>query len=66
MLKGTDFWPDKEFWNDRILFLETSEGKPSINYVKGALRNYGVMGLFDRITGLIVGRAIYYSAEEKI
>jgi muramoyltetrapeptide carboxypeptidase LdcA involved in peptidoglycan recycling len=27
-MKGTDFWPQKDFWNGKILFLETSEEKP--------------------------------------
>jgi muramoyltetrapeptide carboxypeptidase LdcA involved in peptidoglycan recycling len=65
MLKGTDFWPEKDFWDNKILFLETSEEKPSIDYVKYWLRNYGVMGVFDRISGLLFGRPRDYSFEEK-
>ena len=65
MMKGTEFWPAPDFWNDRIFFLETSEEKPSLDNVKYVLRNYGVMGIFDRITGLLIGRARDYSDEEK-
>jgi muramoyltetrapeptide carboxypeptidase LdcA involved in peptidoglycan recycling len=66
MLKGTRFWPAKEFWKDRVLFLETSEDKPSINYVKYTLRNYGVMGIFDHISAVLIGRARSYTDDEKV
>ena len=41
-LKATDYWPQKDFWNDKILFFETSEDKPLPNIVGYMLRNYGV------------------------
>lgn len=28
-MKSMDFWPNDDFLNDKILFLETSEDKPS-------------------------------------
>ena len=31
MLKGTEFWPKVEFWQGKILVLETSEEKPTIH-----------------------------------
>ncbi len=65
MMKGTDFWPDRDFWNGRVLFLETSEEKPSVDYVRYCLRNFGVMGVFDRICGLLFGRARDYSDAER-
>ncbi len=65
MIKGTEYWPDADFWQDRILFLETSEEKPSVDYVKYSLRNYGVMGVFEKLSGLLFGRARDYSDEEK-
>jgi len=49
-MKGTDFWPEKDFRNNKILFLETSEEKPSVDQVKWMLRNYGMQGIFDRIS----------------
>ena len=66
MLKGTDFWPEKSFWKGKILFLETSEDKPPLWYVDQALRNYGMMGALDALAGLIVGRPMKYSDEEKL
>jgi len=65
MMKGTDFWPKKDFWDNKILFLETSEDKPSIDYITFWLRNYGAMDVFDRLSGVLFGRARDYSIEEK-
>jgi muramoyltetrapeptide carboxypeptidase LdcA involved in peptidoglycan recycling len=65
MMKGTDYWPEKDFWKNKILFLETSEDKPSIDYVTYWLRNYGVMDVFDKISGILFGRARDYTLEEK-
>jgi muramoyltetrapeptide carboxypeptidase LdcA involved in peptidoglycan recycling len=64
-INGTDFWPKKSFWKNKILFIETSEEKPSPDYVKYTLRNFGEQGIFDKINGLMVGRARDYSLEEK-
>lgn len=65
MVKATDFWPSREFWKGKILFLETSEEKPSIHYIDHVLRNYGMLGIFDQISGFIFSRARDYSDEEK-
>ena len=64
-LKGTDFWPTKEFWSGKILFFETSEEKPPIDHVKWMLRNYGTQGIFEKVSAVIFGRARDYSPEEK-
>lgn len=64
-INGTDFWFDKEFWNKKILFLETSEEKPTPTQVKYILRNYGIQGIFDRVTAVLFGRARDYTDEEK-
>lgn len=64
-LKGTDFWPTKDFWHGKILFLETSEEKPPIRQVERMLRNYGVQGLFEKVVAVLFGRAKDYSPEEK-
>ena len=66
MMKTTDFWPKQDFWNGKIFFLETSEQKPSLREIDHALRNYGVQGVFDRINGLVFGRARDYSDKEKL
>jgi len=65
-LKGTRYWPEEEFWNDKIVFFETSEGKPSVLNVKWMLRNYGVQGVFTRASAILFGRARSYSEAEKV
>lgn len=65
-IKGTDFWPSKDFWNGRILFLETSEDKPSVDHVKLMLRNYGVQGVFDKVNAVLFARPRDYSDGEKV
>ena len=72
-LKGTRWWPGsgesgksgERFWDDRIVFLETSEDKPTVDQVKYWLFNYGVQGVFERAAGLIIGRARDYTDDEK-
>ncbi|MFZ2188106.1 MAG: S66 peptidase family protein [Candidatus Moraniibacteriota bacterium] len=66
MMKGTEFWPKPEFWEGKILILETSEDKPTYSQVGWMLLNYGMQGVFDRISGLVFGRARNYSQEEKL
>jgi muramoyltetrapeptide carboxypeptidase LdcA involved in peptidoglycan recycling len=61
-LRGTGFWPDFE---GRILFLETSEEKPGPARVDGILMDYENMGVLSQISGLLVGRPMYYSDAEK-
>ena len=65
MIKATAFWPSQDFWQDKIFFLETSEEKPSIHFIDHVLRNYGMLGVFDKISGLIFSRARDYSDKEK-
>ena len=65
-LKGTDFWPQKDFWKGKILFFETSEEKPLPEQVKWMLRNYGSQGILQQITGILFGRPRDYSNEEKL
>jgi muramoyltetrapeptide carboxypeptidase LdcA involved in peptidoglycan recycling len=64
MLKGTRYWPATDFWDGRILFLETSEEKPSPKQVMYWLRNYGAQGVFNRASALWFGRAKDYSAAD--
>jgi len=61
-LRGTRFWPD---WQDAIMFFETSEGPPSPEWVDGILMDYENMGVLQRLKGLIVGRPMRYTEEEK-
>ena len=62
-LRGTTWWPDLE---GTLLFLETAEDKPSLATVDGMLMDYENMGVFEQIRGLLVGRPMYYSAQEKL
>ncbi|MCP5058347.1 MAG: LD-carboxypeptidase [bacterium] len=61
-LRGTRFWPDLD---GAILFLETSEEKPVPATVDGILMDYENMGVFDSLAGLLFGRPMYYTDEEK-
>jgi len=64
-LKSTIYWPSKDFWHGKIVFLETSEEKPTIEQVKRMLRNYGTQGVFQKISALFFGRPNFYSDSEK-
>lgn len=64
-LKGTDYWPDRSFFDDKFLLLETSEEKPPPRQVMYNLRNYATQTILDRIQGLLIGRPRGYSADEK-
>lgn len=65
MLRGTEFWPTGEMWDGALMLLETSEEAPSTDQVGRWLRSYGVLGLFDRVAGVLVGRARDYSPQAK-
>jgi muramoyltetrapeptide carboxypeptidase LdcA involved in peptidoglycan recycling len=64
-MKGTEFWPRPDFWKGKILFFETSEEIPSVLHVERWLRNYGVQRMFEKVRGILFGRARGYSDEEK-
>lgn len=53
-LAGTKYWPDL---NDHILFIEVDEEEPSPTNVIRQLRHLKHLGVFDEISGLLVGRA---------
>lgn len=54
--KGTDLWPDKKYWEDSILFFETSEEKPEPDKIRRWLRNYAVQGILDKTKGIIFAK----------
>jgi muramoyltetrapeptide carboxypeptidase LdcA involved in peptidoglycan recycling len=64
-MKGTDFWPERPFFDDKFLLLETSEEVPPPAQVMRILRNYGMQTILDRIQGLVIGRPHGYSEEQK-
>lgn len=61
-LRGTRFWPE---WQDAILFFETSESAPPPERVDSLLMDYENMGVLQRLNGLLVGRPMRYTEEEK-
>jgi muramoyltetrapeptide carboxypeptidase LdcA involved in peptidoglycan recycling len=64
-MMGTRFWPPKDFWKDKMLFLEMSEEVPSPSMVKLMLRNYGIMGALDAVAGILFGRPRGYTRHGK-
>ena len=61
-LRGTRYWPNCE---GAILFLETSEERPSPETVDGILMDYENMGVLAQLRGLLVARPYGYSDEER-
>lgn len=55
-LRGTILWPDLEEWENKILFLETSEEKPTPIEMRRYLRSLNAIGIFKKINALIVGK----------
>ena len=64
-LKGTRFFPPASFFDDAILFLETSEETPTPLAVHRWLRNYGSSGVLGRIRALLLGRCRNYTLQQK-
>ena len=55
-LIGTPLWPDKEGWRGKLLFVETSEEDLPEEYLTWYLRGLAAQGLFDVISGILVGK----------
>lgn len=69
MLKGTEVFPAADKWKEAILFLETSEDKPSPEYVGYWLRNYGTQGILNNVNGIIFGKPydnLYYEEYKNV
>jgi muramoyltetrapeptide carboxypeptidase LdcA involved in peptidoglycan recycling len=64
-LKGTPQFPPAEFFDGKLLFLETSEEHPTPKTVGRILRNYGASGILGRIHGLLFGRPRGYDDTER-
>ena len=56
MMNGTTIWPALNEWSDAILFFETSEDKPSPDFVMWTLRNLAAQGILNVVSGMIVGK----------
>ncbi|WP_066389412.1 S66 family peptidase [Neobacillus mesonae] len=55
-VKGTELWPEKKYWENSILFFETSEDKPDPTYIRYWLRNYAAQGILQKTKGIIFGK----------
>lgn len=56
MAMGTVIWPSLDQWEGAVLFIETSEEKPSPDFVKWILRNLAAQGILKVLSGIIVGK----------
>ncbi len=56
MLWGTSLWPALDEWRGKLLFIETSEEDMPCDYLTWYLRNLQVQGIFDVISGVLVGK----------
>ncbi|WP_078382039.1 S66 family peptidase [Sutcliffiella halmapala] len=56
--KGTELWPEKKYWENSILFFETSEEKPDPSLIRYWLRNYAVQGILQKANGIIFGKPL--------
>lgn len=56
MVIGTELFPTLEQWKGAILFIETSEDRPSPDFVKWTLRNLAAQGILKALNGIIVGK----------
>lgn len=58
MFIGSDIWPRHEEWDDKILFLETSEDCPEPDFIAQLLRNPLFGECLKRIKGIIIGKPV--------
>lgn len=69
MVKETEIWPDKDSWDNSIIFFETSEDKTEPQYIEYWLRNYGSQGILQKTNGIIFGKPydnLYYDEYKKV
>ena len=68
-MRGTGLFPALESFDEAILFLETSEVQIEPDFFEDYLRAMSVMGIFERVNGIIFGRpqdGVYYEEYKKI
>lgn len=54
--KGTELWPEKRYWENSVLFFETSEEKPEPALIRYWLRNYAMQGILNKSNGIIFAK----------
>ncbi|MBP2078371.1 muramoyltetrapeptide carboxypeptidase LdcA involved in peptidoglycan recycling [Oceanobacillus polygoni] len=62
--KGTALWPESSYWEESILFFETSEEQPKPDLIKYWLRNYAAQGILQKTNGILVAKPydeMYYT-----
>ncbi len=55
-LRGTPVWPEPAVWRNSIVFLETSEDRPSPTVVTYMLRALAATGALNEARGILYGR----------
>jgi muramoyltetrapeptide carboxypeptidase LdcA involved in peptidoglycan recycling len=66
---GTKIWPSLDDWQGAILFIETSEDKPSPEFMKWTLRNLAAQGILNVIKGILVAKPqgeVHYQAYKEV
>ena len=61
--------PSLDEWQEKILFLETSEETPTPLKLKKILLEFKIRGILDNVKGIIVGKPIdeiYYEEYKKV
>jgi len=61
MLSGTGMWPKLDVWQGAVLFIETSEDAPAASDFTYWLRNMGVQGILERLSGIVLARPMRLS-----
>ena len=56
MFMGSEIWPALQHWDDKILFLETSEEFPPPRTLKYFLRGLAAQGIIERLSGIVFGK----------
>lgn len=64
-LKGTPYWPEDSYWQDSILFFETSEETARPELIRYWMRNYALLGILRKAKAILWGRPYdnQYAAE---
>lgn len=57
MFIGSEIWP-KSNWENKILFLETSEDKPEPSFISQILRNPLMVEVLKQVKGVIIGKPV--------
>lgn len=69
MANGTKIWPSLDEWKGAILFFETSEDKPTPDFILWTLRNMAAQGILKVINGILVGKPqgeVYYEEYKEV